>query len=171
MSITSCTSWLPITPIISPFTSYPQNTTSTFISCRRCSFDIYGSFQRSAGITPLYACAASLMIERITSMSLSSHRRIMSISGIHSLFHDVGDIFLGLFDAFKQLELDPCPIQIVFGIFYPEITVSPEIIDKKAETELEGNHHHRCGQHLDLFLREEITRLAQISAGHRFEER
>src|SRR5512143_2878188 len=125
MSITSCTSWLPITPITSPFSSYPQNTTSASISCRRCSFDIYGSFQRSEGITSLYACAASLMIERITSMSWSSHRRIMSVSCIHGLFHDGGDILLRLFDAFKQLDLDPCPMQIVVGIFNPEIRIAP----------------------------------------------
>src|SRR6516165_7185936 len=68
---------MPITPSSAPCSSKPQNSTPSRISRRNSSRDMYGSFQRSRGITPLYACAPSLMICQIASKSLSLHFRIM----------------------------------------------------------------------------------------------
>src|SRR4030042_2511968 len=69
---------MPITPTRWPSSSYPQNTTPPFISWRSSLSGMYGSFQRSAGITPSYACAASFIISQITLNSLLAHGRIMA---------------------------------------------------------------------------------------------
>src|SRR4030042_5902506 len=70
---------MPITPTRWPSSSYPQNTTPPFISWRSSLSGMYGSFQRSAGITPLYARAASFIISQITLNSLLAHGRIMAL--------------------------------------------------------------------------------------------
>src|SRR4030042_6731797 len=66
-----------MTPIKASSSSNPQKQTRSSISCFSSSLDMYSSCQQSIGITPLYACAASLMISRITSKSESVHFLIM----------------------------------------------------------------------------------------------
>ncbi len=63
---------MPITPASVPASSsIPQNATPAAISRSSSAADMYGSCQRSSGITPRYASAAALTIASTSSSSSS----------------------------------------------------------------------------------------------------
>src|SRR4051795_13469196 len=64
-------------PTSAPSISQPQNATPAAISRSSSSGAMYGSCQRSAGITPRYASAAALTISRIAGRSSSRQGRIV----------------------------------------------------------------------------------------------
>jgi len=71
---------MPITPTSAPSRAAPQNATPAAISPSSSAAGMYSSCQQSAGMTPRYASAASLMIAWITARSSGLQSRMTVIA-------------------------------------------------------------------------------------------
>src|SRR3954465_7181585 len=65
-----------MTPTSAPASAHPENATPAAISASSSSRGMYGSCQRSAGITPRYASAAAFTIARVAPRSSSRQGRM-----------------------------------------------------------------------------------------------